>query len=101
MPSGPGSPVACPLSTRGSQLVKGGAEALVAGLASTTGQECVGRVIDRSWALLDVPMAAIAEWADQNWLAGEAARDRCDRLRRASRAWALAPAHSGARLCLE
>lgn len=34
---------------------------------------------------LDAPMAAMAEWANQNWLAVEAARSRWDRLRSASR----------------
>lgn len=33
---------------------------------------------------LDVPLAAMAEWADRNWQAVEAARSRWDRLRRAS-----------------
>jgi DNA-binding HxlR family transcriptional regulator len=30
---------------------------------------------------LDEPMAAMSEWADRNWLAVEAARQRWDRLR--------------------
>ena len=34
---------------------------------------------------LDVPLAAMTEWADRTWQAVEAARHRWDRLRRASR----------------
>lgn len=33
---------------------------------------------------LDVPLAAMAEWADRNWQSVEAARRHWDRLRRAS-----------------
>jgi DNA-binding HxlR family transcriptional regulator len=33
---------------------------------------------------LDAPRVAMAEWADRNWQTVEAARTRCDRLRRAS-----------------
>ena len=34
---------------------------------------------------LDVPLATMAEWADHNWQTVETARNRWDRLRRASR----------------